>query len=50
MRMICERPSSTFALLDEEEYREGVERAERDLPEVVTTVQEHLFITAQKPA
>ncbi|MGO8951438.1 MAG: methyltransferase domain-containing protein [Ktedonobacterales bacterium] len=50
MHYIRERPSSTFALLDEEEYREGIERAERDLPEVVTTVQEHLFITAEKPA
>jgi ubiquinone/menaquinone biosynthesis C-methylase UbiE len=50
MRYICESPSSTVALLNEEEYREGVERAERDLPEVVTTVQEHLFITAEKPA
>lgn len=47
---LIERPSSTFALLDEVEYRAGVGRAERDLPEVVTTVQEHLFISAEKPA
>jgi SAM-dependent methyltransferase len=49
MRLIRERSISTFALLDEQEYREGVERAERDLPEVVTKVEEYLFISATKP-
>jgi ubiquinone/menaquinone biosynthesis C-methylase UbiE len=49
MRLIRERSISTFALLDEQEYQQGVERAERDLPEVVTTMQEYLFISADKP-
>lgn len=49
LRMIRERHISTFALFDEEEYREGVGRAERDLPEVVTSAQEYLFIRASRP-
>lgn len=49
MRLIRERLNSAYALLPEEEYRDGVERAERDLPEVVTIVHRYLFISAIKP-
>lgn len=49
MRKLRGRYISTFALFDEEEYREGVERAERELPEVLTTMDEYLFISASKP-
>lgn len=48
LRKIRARHISTFALLDEQEYREGVEHAERALPEMVSTVQEYLFISANK--
>lgn len=49
MRLIRERLNSTYALLPEEEYRDGVERAERDLPEIITIVHKYLFISAMKP-
>ena|SRR5690242_12356991 len=44
------RHISTFVLIDDDEFREGVARAERDLPEVITSHQEMFFISADKLA
>jgi ubiquinone/menaquinone biosynthesis C-methylase UbiE len=42
------RYASTFDLLGEEEYEEGVARAERELPETVEYVFEQLVVTATR--
>lgn len=42
------RYASTFDLLGEEEYEEGLARAERDLPETVEYVFEHLVVVATR--
>jgi ubiquinone/menaquinone biosynthesis C-methylase UbiE len=40
------RYASTFALLTDDEYKEGVERAERELPDPVSYRSEWLFVIA----
>jgi SAM-dependent methyltransferase len=40
------RYASTFALLPADEYREGLERAERELPDPVSYRSEWLFVIA----
>ena len=40
------RHISTFDLLDEEELREGTERAVAELPEVVESRLEHVVVVA----
>jgi hypothetical protein len=42
------RHASTFDLLDEAEYRAGVERAERELPERVEYTLELLVVRAER--
>jgi ubiquinone/menaquinone biosynthesis C-methylase UbiE len=42
------RFASTFALLSDEEYREGVARAERELPDPVSYRSEWLFVIADR--
>src|SRR5206468_10953491 len=44
------RHSSTFDLIDEEEYRLGLERAERELPERIAYRYELLIVTADPAA
>jgi ubiquinone/menaquinone biosynthesis C-methylase UbiE len=46
LRKLWERSVSTHVLLDEEEYREGLARAERDLPDPVEYTLEMLFVSA----
>ena len=46
LRKIEGRHISTFDLLDEEEVREGTERARRDLPERISQTQEWLLAVA----
>jgi hypothetical protein len=48
LRKLRERSVSTHVLLDEEEYREGLVRAERDLPDPVEYPVEMLFIGATR--
>ncbi len=43
-----ERSVSTHVLLDEDEYREGLARAERDLPDPVEYALNMLFVTADR--
>jgi SAM-dependent methyltransferase len=43
------RHISTFALLDPEEVRTGIERAERELPDDVEVRLEQLVVVAEKP-
>jgi ubiquinone/menaquinone biosynthesis C-methylase UbiE len=42
------RHASTFELLDEEEYREGVARAEQELPETVEYLLELIIVRAER--
>jgi SAM-dependent methyltransferase len=48
LRAIRGRFASSFALMGEEEYRAGLERAERELPEKVESVLESLIFTARR--
>jgi len=42
------RAISTFQLLDEEEYRAGLARAERELPERVRTTRDFLLVVGER--
>jgi hypothetical protein len=42
------RYASTFALLPADEYREGLARAERELPDPVSYRSEWLFVIAER--
>ncbi|MDH4177419.1 MAG: hypothetical protein OEV72_07560, partial [Thermoleophilia bacterium] len=44
------RHISTFDLLDAEEVRDGIARAERELPEQVTSRLEQLVVVAERGA
>ena len=48
LRAIRGRFASSFALMSEEEYRAGLERAERELPEKVGSVLELVVVTARR--
>jgi SAM-dependent methyltransferase len=48
LRKLRERSVSTHVLLNEEEYREGLVRAERDLPDPVEYTLEMLFVSAMR--
>ena len=48
LRAIRGRFASSFALMNEEEYQAGLERAERELPEKVDSVLELAIITARR--
>lgn len=48
LQKLRERHVSTFVLLDEAEYRAGVEQAERDLPDLVEYTQQTLFVSAER--
>jgi ubiquinone/menaquinone biosynthesis C-methylase UbiE len=49
LRRIRERLGSTFLLLPEDEYRAGLERAERELPDRVEYELTMLLVTAVRP-
>ena len=49
LRRIRERLGSTFLLLPEDEYRSGLERAERELPGHVEYELTMLLVTAARP-
>ena len=49
LRRIRERLGSTFVLLPEDEYRDGLARAERDLPDRVEYELTMLLVTAVRP-
>ena len=49
LRRIRGRHISTLQLVDEEEYGEGLARAERELPERVEYTLEHLVVTGDVP-
>ena len=48
LRAIRGRFASSFALMSEEEYRAGLERAERELPVKVESVLELVIVTARR--
>jgi len=48
LRAIRGRFASSFALMGEEEYRAGLERAERELPMKVESVLELVIVTARR--
>lgn len=48
LRAIRGRFASSFALMSEEEYRAGLERAERELPEKIKSVLEVVIVTARR--
>ena len=50
LRKIEGRHISTLQLIAEDEYREGIERATRELPELVRHEIEHLIAVAEVPA
>jgi ubiquinone/menaquinone biosynthesis C-methylase UbiE len=48
LQMLRGRFASSFALMSDEEYREGLDRAERELPEKVESVIEIAILSAQR--
>ena len=48
LRAIRARFASSFALMSEEEYRTGLERAERELPEKIESVVELVVLAARR--
>ena len=48
LRAIRGRFASSFALMSEEEYRAGLERAERELPEKIESVLELVMVSARR--
>jgi hypothetical protein len=48
LRKLREHSTSTLALLNEDEFREGVARAERELPDPVEYTLKLLFVRADR--
>jgi hypothetical protein len=48
LRKLRERSVSTHVLLDEDEYREGLARAERELPNLVAYTNAMFFVSASR--
>ena len=50
LRALCGRFASSMDLMTDEEYRTGLQRAERELPESVESVLELAVLTARRRA